>query len=94
MKSQTRELGGRRNMGVPFILTPSTQTTTPGGWVHDNGCKNKPNPIWITANPKNDMSLRLITIVNGILFAGSVAPNVPLYTMDVSTGKNLVVIQH
>ncbi|XP_059278301.1 uncharacterized protein LOC132032655 [Lycium ferocissimum] len=72
---------------VPFTLAPSTQTTTAGGWVAMDA--NTGQILWTTANPSNDTSPGPVTIVNGVLFAGSVAPNGPLYAMDASTGKIL-----
>ncbi|XP_006363936.1 polyvinylalcohol dehydrogenase-like [Solanum tuberosum] len=72
---------------LPFTLAPSTQTTTAGGWVAMNA--NTGQILWTTANPSNETSPGPVTIVNGVLFAGSVAPNGPLYAMDASDGKIL-----
>ncbi|MCD7464396.1 hypothetical protein HAX54_052657 [Datura stramonium] len=72
---------------IPFTLAPSTQKTTAGGWVAMDA--NTGQILWTTANPSNDTSPGPVTIVNGVLFAGSVAPNGPLYAMDASTGKIL-----
>ncbi|KAK4736942.1 hypothetical protein R3W88_000639 [Solanum pinnatisectum] len=72
---------------VPFTLAPSTQTTTAGGWVAMDA--NTGQILWTTANPSNETSPGPVTIVNGVLFAGSVAPNGPLYAMDASNGKIL-----
>ncbi|XP_049393822.1 uncharacterized protein LOC125858172 [Solanum stenotomum] len=105
VESRTGELGGRRNMGgaatderrvytnivngnrVPFALAPTTQNTTAGGWVAMDA--NTGQILWTTANPSNETSPGPVTIVNGVLFAGSVAPNGPLYAMDASNGKIL-----
>ncbi|KAM0987255.1 hypothetical protein ACFX13_011611 [Malus domestica] len=75
--------GDRQN----FTLAPSTQTTTAGVWVAldaDTG-----NILWTTANPSNDTSQAPVTVANGVVFAGSVASNGPVYGMDASTGKIL-----
>ncbi|KAH0729439.1 hypothetical protein KY289_000627 [Solanum tuberosum] len=72
---------------LPFTLAPSTQTTTAGGWVAIDA--NTGQILWTTANPSNETSPGPVTIANGVLLAGSVAPNGPLYTMDASNGKIL-----
>ncbi|XP_015159162.1 polyvinylalcohol dehydrogenase-like [Solanum tuberosum] len=72
---------------LPFTLAPSTQTTTAGGWVAMDA--NTGQILWTTANPSNETSPGPVTIANGVLFAGSVAPNGPLYAMDASNGKIL-----
>ncbi|XP_075077911.1 uncharacterized protein LOC107809953 [Nicotiana tabacum] len=72
---------------VPFTLAPSNQTTTAGGWVALDA--NTGQILWTTADPSNDTAHGPVTIVNGLLFAGSVAPNGPLYAMDASNGKIL-----
>ncbi|KAF6159973.1 hypothetical protein GIB67_033057 [Kingdonia uniflora] len=73
------------NNRITFPLAPTTQTTTAGAWVAMDG--NTGKIIWSTANPSNDTSNGPVTLVNGILFAGSVAPNGPIYAMDANTGK-------
>lgn len=70
---------------LPFTLAPSTQTTTAGAWVALDA--NTGQILWSTANPSDEIASGPVTIVNGILFAGSVAPNGPLYAMDARTGK-------
>ncbi|KAA8533005.1 hypothetical protein F0562_032878 [Nyssa sinensis] len=72
---------------VSFTLAPSSQTTTAGAWVALDA--NSGEIIWSTANPSNDTSQGPVTLVNGVLFAGSVAPNGPLYAMDAKTGTIL-----
>ncbi|KAL3501357.1 hypothetical protein ACH5RR_035806 [Cinchona calisaya] len=69
---------------LPFTLAPSTQTTTAGAWVALDA--NTGEILWSTANPSNETSPGPVTIVNGLLFAGSVAPNGPFYAMNVKTG--------
>ncbi|KAL5697955.1 hypothetical protein ACHQM5_029050 [Ranunculus cassubicifolius] len=75
------------NGRVVFRLAPSNQTTNAGAWVALEG--NTGNILWTTANPSNDQSNGPVTLVNGVLFAGSVAPQGPLYAMDAKTGKIL-----
>lgn len=41
--------------------------------------------------PSNDDYQGLVTTVNGVLFAGSVAPNSPFYLIDASSGEILWV---
>nr|WET52740.1 oxidoreductase 12 [Callicarpa americana] len=69
---------------LPFTLKPSTQTTTAGGWVAMDA--NTGKILWTTANPSNETSHGPVTIVNGVLFAGSEAPSGPVYAMDAQTG--------
>ncbi|XP_027096818.2 uncharacterized protein [Coffea arabica] len=69
---------------LPFTLAPSTRTTTAGGWVALDA--NTGQILWSTANPSNEISPGPVTIVNGVLFAGSTAPNGPFYAMDANTG--------
>ncbi|KAL7132892.1 hypothetical protein ABFS83_12G105400 [Erythranthe nasuta] len=69
---------------LPFTLKPSTQTTTSGGWVAMDA--NTGRILWTTANPSNDTANGPVTIANGVLFAGSVAPSGPVYAMDARTG--------
>lgn len=69
---------------LPFTLKPSTRTTRAGGWVAMDA--NTGNILWTTADPSNETARGPVTIVNGVLFAGSVAPNGPLYGMDARTG--------
>ncbi|XP_042049086.1 polyvinylalcohol dehydrogenase-like [Salvia splendens] len=68
----------------PFTLKPSTRNTTAGGWVAMDA--NTGKILWTTANPSNETAHGPVTIVNGVLFAGSVAPTGPVYAMDARTG--------
>ncbi|KAK4380464.1 hypothetical protein RND71_002326 [Anisodus tanguticus] len=72
-----------RNWSMNFILFGKAFA-----WALDS---NTGHIVWAktTANPSNDTSPGPVTIVNGVLFAGFVAPNGPLYAMDASTGKIL-----
>ncbi|CAK9172193.1 unnamed protein product [Ilex paraguariensis] len=70
-----------------FTLAPSTQTTTAGAWVVLDA--NTGQILWSTANPSNDMSQGPVSLADGVLFAGSVAPNGPLYAMDSKIGTIL-----
>lgn len=72
---------------VQFTLAPSTQTTTVGAWVALDA--NSGEIVWSTANPSNETSNGPVTLTNGVLFAGSVAPNGPLYAMDAKRGAIL-----
>ncbi|KAL8035605.1 hypothetical protein ABFX02_12G108100 [Erythranthe guttata] len=72
------------NDNLPFTLKPSTQTTTSGGWVAMDA--NTGRILWTTANPSNESAHGPVTVVNGVLFAGSVAPSGPVYAMDARTG--------
>ncbi|XP_050225799.1 uncharacterized protein LOC126675234 [Mercurialis annua] len=68
-----------------FILAPSNQTTTAGAWVALEA--NSGQILWSTENPSNETAHGPVTVVNDLLFAGSVAPNGPLYAMETRTGK-------
>lgn len=70
-----------------FILTPSTQTTTAGAWVALDA--NTGRILWSTPNPSNETAQGPVSVVNGVLFAGSVAPNGPIYAIDTDTGRVL-----
>ncbi|KAL8035607.1 hypothetical protein ABFX02_12G108300 [Erythranthe guttata] len=70
---------------LPFTLKPSKRITTGGGWVAMDA--NTGRIRWTTANPSNDTAHGPVTIVNGVLFAGSTAPNGPVYAMDGKTGS-------
>jgi outer membrane protein assembly factor BamB len=70
-----------------FTLAPSNQTTTVGAWVALDA--NSGQILWSTANPSNEAAQGPVTIVNDVLFAGSVAPNGPIYAMDAKTGNIL-----
>ncbi|GMY26053.1 Polyvinylalcohol dehydrogenase [Fagus crenata] len=70
-----------------FTLKPSNQTTTAGGWVAMNA--NSGDILWSTANPSNDTAQAPVTVANGVVFAGSVASNGPIYAMDADNGKIL-----
>ncbi|KAK1552446.1 hypothetical protein Q3G72_017148 [Acer saccharum] len=72
---------------VNFTLAPSRQTTTAGAWVALDAYTGE--ILWSTANPSNDTAQAPVTVVNGLLFAGSVAPNGPIYAMDTNTGRIL-----
>ncbi|XP_011087060.1 uncharacterized protein LOC105168623 [Sesamum indicum] len=69
---------------LPFTLKPSNQTTVAGGWVAMDA--NTGRILWTTANPSNETAHGPVTVVNGVLFAGSVAPSGPVYAMDAQTG--------
>lgn len=43
--------------------------------------------LWSTANPSNDTAQAPVSVANGVVFAGSVASNGPIYAMDANTGK-------
>ncbi|KAK6922052.1 Pyrrolo-quinoline quinone repeat [Dillenia turbinata] len=62
---------------VNFVLAPSNKTTNYGAWVA------------LDANTGEMAAQGPVTIVNDVLFAGSVASNGPLYAMDAETGKIL-----
>lgn len=70
-----------------FNLVPSNQTTNAGAWVALDARDGE--ILWTTANPSNETSPGPVTLVNGVLFAGSVAPNGPFYAMDARTGTIL-----
>lgn len=70
-----------------FRLAPSSQTTTAGAWVALDA--NSGKILWSTANPSNDTSNAPVSVVNGVVFAGSVAPNGPIYAMDAANGNIL-----
>ncbi|XP_073130822.1 uncharacterized protein [Henckelia pumila] len=69
---------------LPFTLKPSAQTTTAGGWVAMDAKTGQ--ILWTTADPSNETAHGPVTIVNGVLFAASVAPTGPVYAMDATTG--------
>lgn len=75
------------NDRVRFQLKPSTQTTTAGGWVALDA--NTGQILWSTADPSNETAHGPVTVVNNLLFAGSVASSGPFYAMDTQTGKIL-----
>ncbi|KAH6770667.1 hypothetical protein C2S52_015470 [Perilla frutescens var. hirtella] len=72
------------NDRLPFTRTPSGRTTTAGGWVAMD--VNSGKIVWSTANPSNETAHGPMTVVNGVVFAGSVAPSGPVYAMDARTG--------
>ncbi|KAL3731718.1 hypothetical protein ACJRO7_028579 [Eucalyptus globulus] len=45
--------------------------------------------LWSTANPSNENAPAPVSVANGVIFAGSVAPEGPVYAMDAETGKIL-----
>lgn len=45
--------------------------------------------LWTTANPSNDTAQAPVTVANGVVFAGSVASNGPIYAMKANTGRIL-----
>ena len=67
-----------------FRLAPSNQTTTSGAWVALDA--NTGEIVWSTANPSNETAHGPVTVANGVVFAGSVAPSGPFYGMDAETG--------
>lgn len=72
---------------VNFTLTPSNQTTVTGAWVSLDA--NTGRILWSTANPSNDSAHGPVSEGNGVLFAGSVAPNGPIYAIDTDNGRIL-----
>lgn len=70
-----------------FTLKPSNRTTTAGAWVALDA--NSGEILWSTANPSNDTAQAPVSVANGVVFAGSVASNGPIYAMDANTGKIL-----
>ncbi|KAJ0432820.1 putative polyvinyl alcohol dehydrogenase (cytochrome) [Helianthus annuus] len=72
---------------LPFTLAPSNRTTTAGGWVALDA--NTGQILWTTADPSNDSAEGPVSVTRGVVFAGSVAPNGPLYAMDARTGSVL-----
>ncbi|PKI36857.1 hypothetical protein CRG98_042806 [Punica granatum] len=73
--------------GKTFKLAPSNQTTTVGGWVALDA--NSGEILWSIANPSNDTAQAPVSVVNGVVFAGSVAPNGPIYAINASNGNIL-----
>ncbi|KAJ4838500.1 hypothetical protein Tsubulata_044537 [Turnera subulata] len=72
---------------VRFTLAPTNETTTAGAWVALDA--NSGQILWSTANPSNDTAQGPVSVVNDVLFAGSVASNGPIYAMDTRTGSIL-----
>ncbi|KAK4841234.1 hypothetical protein QYF36_001177 [Acer negundo] len=72
---------------VNFTLAPSRQTTTAGAWVALDAYTGE--ILLSTENPSNDTAQAPVKVVNGLLFAGSVAPNGPIYAMDTNTSRIL-----
>ncbi|XP_057251856.1 uncharacterized protein LOC104898088 [Beta vulgaris subsp. vulgaris] len=70
-----------------FRLAPSNETTTGGGWVALDA--NTGNILWTTDNPSNEGAHGPVTLVNDVLFAGSVDPSGPFYAMDAENGRIL-----
>ncbi|KAK3026618.1 hypothetical protein RJ639_040645 [Escallonia herrerae] len=62
-------------------------TTIYGAWVALEA--NTGQILWFTVKPSNESAQGPVTLVNGVLFAGSVAPNGPIYAMDANTGTIL-----
>ncbi|KAF2325415.1 hypothetical protein GH714_027849 [Hevea brasiliensis] len=73
--------------GERFTLALSNQTTTAGAWVALDGESGQ--ILWSTAYPSNDTVHGPVMVVNDLHFAGSVAPNGPVYAMDTRTGNIL-----
>ncbi|KVH96141.1 Pyrrolo-quinoline quinone beta-propeller repeat-containing protein [Cynara cardunculus var. scolymus] len=72
---------------VQFTLAPTNQTTSAGAWVALDA--NNGQILWTTADPSNNAAEGPVSLTRGVLFAGSVAPNGPLYAMDARTGSVL-----
>ncbi|KAF8021504.1 hypothetical protein BT93_G1827 [Corymbia citriodora subsp. variegata] len=70
---------------VNFTLAPSTRTTTAGAWVALDARSGE--ILWSTANPSNEITPAPVSVAKGVVFAGSVAPEGPVYAMDAQTGK-------
>ncbi|EPS61948.1 hypothetical protein M569_12846, partial [Genlisea aurea] len=68
-----------------FVLAPSNQTTTAGGWVALDPPTG--NILWTTANPSSNLADGPVTVVNDVVIAGSVDPTGPVYGMNAATGK-------
>nr|POE53961.1 polyvinylalcohol dehydrogenase [Quercus suber] len=64
-----------------FTLKPSNRTTTASAWVALDA--NSSEILWSTA------AQAPVSVANGVVFAGSVASNGPIYAMDANTGKIL-----
>ncbi|KAJ8441442.1 hypothetical protein Cgig2_023628 [Carnegiea gigantea] len=73
--------------GKTFVLKPSNQTTTAGGWVAMDAPTGK--ILWSTANPSNASSSGPVTVANGVVFGGSTKGTGPMYAMDAETGEIL-----
>ncbi|KAL3731720.1 hypothetical protein ACJRO7_028581 [Eucalyptus globulus] len=58
-----------------------------GAWVALDACSGE--ILWSTANPSNEIAPVPVSVANGVIFAGSVAPEGPVYAMDAETGKIL-----
>lgn len=69
----------------PFGVPP--QTANSGGWVALDA--NTGRILWTTPDPANDTAHGPVTVANGVVFAGSVAPTGPFYAMDAETGRIL-----
>lgn len=70
-----------------FTLSPSNQTTTSGAYVALEA--NSGQILWSIADPANDALNGPVTIANGVLFGGSVAPQGPFYAIDAASGRVL-----
>ncbi|XP_042491022.1 polyvinylalcohol dehydrogenase-like [Macadamia integrifolia] len=70
-----------------FTLTPSSKTTTAGGWVAMEA--NTGEVLWSTANPTNATANGPVTVANGVLFAGSTNQEGNIYAMSAEKGKIL-----
>lgn len=61
--------------------------TTAGAWVALDVRSGE--ILWSTANPSNKTTPAPVSVANGLVFAGSEAPEGPVYAMDAKTGKIL-----
>jgi polyvinyl alcohol dehydrogenase (cytochrome) len=73
---------------VEVTLTPSGQTTTSGFW---NALDARTGAIlWQTADPvPNGVDAGMVTIANGVVYAGSMDPLGHMYALDAATGAIL-----
>lgn len=70
-----------------FTLKPSNKTTTAGGWVAMDAGKGR--ILCPTPDPSNATAFGLVSLVNGVLFAGSTFRKGPKYAINAKTGKIL-----
>ncbi|EXC20620.1 hypothetical protein L484_027175 [Morus notabilis] len=71
----------------PLVPAPTNPTATSGGWMALDADTGR--ILWVTADPAKDTAHGSVTVANGVVLIGSVAPDGLVYAIDGETGKIL-----